>query len=123
VISNWQGKRRIGSPPLIERLEIYWKLPLIAFVTASLFAPVLLVIASGWPPSASPRGLFFVWCVVFTLMMVVLGESVLRNGLWREVAWLVVIAVTIAVAVWTLSIPLAEAVGLFPSIATVQVNT
>ncbi|AYG93799.1 hypothetical protein D8I30_00350 [Brevundimonas naejangsanensis] len=123
MITDWRGDRRIGPPPLIQRLDIYWKLPLIAFVGTALLVPFILLVKFGWPPALEPRRLVFMWCAMFTLMMVVVSEAIWRNGLWRELAGLIVVTATIVTVVWLFALPVAAAIGLSPPVMIIPVSS
>lgn len=122
MITDWRGDRRIGPPPLIQRLEIYWKLPLIAFVATALLVPFILVVKFGWPPALGPRRIVLMWCASFTLMMMVVSEATWRNGLWRELAGLIIVTATIVTIVWLFALPVAAAIGLDPTVVIIPVS-
>jgi hypothetical protein len=103
-------------------LEIYWKLPLIAFVATALLVPFILVVKFGWPPALGPRRIVLMWCASFTLMMMVVSEATWRNGLWRELAGLIIVTATIVTIVWLFALPVAAAIGLDPTVVIIPVS-
>jgi hypothetical protein len=99
---------------LAERLEIYWKLPLLALGGTALLVPFIILIKFGWPPALDPRRIVFISCAMFALMMIAVSEATWRNGLWRDVAGLIVVTAVVITVVWLFALPIATAVGLIP---------
>jgi hypothetical protein len=99
MISDWRGERRIGPAPLPERLWDHSRGLAYAFLAASILTPFSLWIKLGWPPETSPTGWIFVWCGMFSLMMLHAIWPYATAGLWRHVLALILAAVGIVALV------------------------
>jgi hypothetical protein len=56
-------------------------------------------------------------------MMVIVSEAIWRNGLWRELAGLIVVTTTIVTVVWLFALPVAAAFGLDPPAMIIPVSS
>lgn len=112
MTSSWRGDRRIGPPPLVERLEVYWRPTLLALVATAVLLPFLLWIRFGWPPVLPPQNIAFLGCAIFAVMMVCAGQFAWQHRLWRVMAGLALTTCAIVLIVWFFAVPVASALGL-----------
>ena len=110
MISGWRRERRIGPVPLLERLRDHFVALAYALAAACILTPLLIWIKYGWPPNVSPTGWVFVWCGMFSLMMLQVIWPYASAGLWRHLLVLILVAAGIVVLVWRLAMPTYAAV-------------